>query len=40
MIKQWKAEGKGLSLKQWAARQNPVGDAACIWLNSKRGYDA
>lgn len=35
MIKQWKAEGKGLSLNEWA-RKAQVGDAAHVWLRSKK----
>lgn len=36
MIRQWKEEGGGLSLRAWAARQHPVGDAAYVWLQAKR----
>lgn len=39
MIKRWQQEGKplGLSLKQWAAQQHPVGDSAYAWLQAKKG---
>ncbi len=38
LVQRWKEEGKplGLSLKQWAAQQHPVGDAAFNWLQAKR----
>jgi hypothetical protein len=36
VVRRWKAEGSGLSLKAWAAKQSPVGDAAYIWLQAKR----
>lgn len=38
VIQRWKEEGKplGLSLKQWAAQQHPVGDAAFNWLMAKK----
>ena len=38
MIARWKREGRplGLSLKQWAAKQHPVGDAAFVWLQAKK----
>jgi len=38
MVQRWKEEGKplGLSLKQWAAQQHPVGDAAFNWLQAKK----
>jgi hypothetical protein len=36
MIRKWKEEGNGLSLRAWAARQHPVGDAAYVWLRAKR----
>ena len=36
MIKMWKEQGEGLSLKAWARRQNPVGDAAYVWVQAKR----
>lgn len=36
MIKRWKASGTSLSLKQWAAQQDKVGDAAQAWLITKR----
>lgn len=38
MKQRWKEEGKplGLSLKQWAARQHPVGDSAFVWLQAKK----
>ncbi|MEQ9317946.1 MAG: hypothetical protein RIF41_02265 [Polyangiaceae bacterium] len=38
VIQRWKEEGKplGLSLKQWAAQQHPVGDAAFNWLQAKK----
>lgn len=39
MVKRWKLEGNGLSLKEWAARQPPVGDAAFVWLQAKRNTE-
>lgn len=38
MVAQWKEEGRplGMSLKQWAAQQHPVGDAAYWWLQAKK----
>jgi hypothetical protein len=36
MIRRWKAEGNGLSLKAWARRQSSVGDAAYVWVQAKR----
>jgi hypothetical protein len=36
MIRRWKTEGKGMSLKQWA-RQATIGDAAAAWLETKKG---
>lgn len=38
VIQRWKEEGKplDLSLKQWAAQQHPVGDAAFAWLSAKK----
>lgn len=33
--RQWKAEGKGLSLKEWA-RKKGVGDAAYVWVEHKK----
>ena len=35
MLRRWKAEGRGMSLKQWA-RSALVGDAALAWLAHKR----
>jgi hypothetical protein len=35
MIRRWKSEGKGKSLKQWA-RLAGVGDAAIAWLEKKK----
>ena len=37
LIRRWKSEGQGLSLKQWAQQNNLVGDAAQAWLGTKRG---
>lgn len=37
MIRRWKEEGGGLSLKAWARKQDPVGDAAYHWLKAKKG---
>jgi len=37
MKKRWREEGQGQSLKQWAAQNALVGDAAQAWLNHKRG---
>ena len=36
MIRRWKTEGLGMSLKQWARRQSQVGDAATAWLEKKK----
>jgi hypothetical protein len=36
MIRRWKAEGKEMSLKEWARRAQ-VGDAAIAWLENKKG---
>lgn len=36
MIRRWKEEGKGLSLKEWARQQSGVGDAALVWLETKK----
>lgn len=36
MIRRWKREGKGLSLKQWARKQG-VGDVANVWAHAKSG---
>jgi len=36
MIRRWKEEGRGLSLKQWA-RMAGIGDAALSWIMSKKG---
>jgi hypothetical protein len=35
MVRRWKSEGHGMSLKQWA-RLGKVGDAATAWLEKKR----
>lgn len=35
MIRRWKKEGSGLSLKDWA-RAAGVGDAAFVWAEHKR----
>ena len=35
MIRRWKSEGHGMSLKQWA-RLAQVGEAATAWLETKR----
>jgi hypothetical protein len=35
MIRRWKSEGHGMSLKQWA-RLAKVGEAATAWLETKR----
>lgn len=35
MIKRWKEEGLGLSLRAWARRQHPVGDSAHSWIQAK-----
>jgi len=35
MIRRWKIEGNGLSLKEWAKQQG-VGDAALAWKEAKR----
>jgi hypothetical protein len=35
MIRRWKAEGRGMSLKQWAANAD-VGEAALVWIRHKR----
>lgn len=39
MLKRWHEEGKpkGLSLRQWASQQHPVGDSAFYWIQAKRG---
>lgn len=36
VVRRWKREGKGLSLKQWARRQSPVGDTAYLWAQAKQ----
>jgi hypothetical protein len=36
MVRRWKAEGNGLSLRAWARKQSPVGDSAFVWLEAKR----
>ena len=36
LVKRWRQEGAGLSLKQWAQQNNLVGDAAQAWIESKR----
>ena len=36
LVRRWKAEGEGLSLKQWAQKNAVVGDAAEAWLEIKR----
>ena len=37
MIRRWKEDTGGkVSLRQWAADQNPVGDSAYAWLQGKR----
>lgn len=38
MLRRWKIEGRGQSLKQWA-RGAVVGEAALAWLASKRGNE-
>jgi hypothetical protein len=35
MIRRWKMEANGMSLKQWA-RLGKVGDAATAWLETKK----
>ncbi len=36
MVQRWKQECQGkVSLKQWARDQNPVGDAAFLWVKAK-----
>lgn len=40
MIRRWKEEGGGLSLKAWAKLQPPVGDAAFRWFQAKKGAAA
>jgi hypothetical protein len=35
MIRRWKSEAHGMSLKQWA-RLAQVGDAAIAWLEKKK----
>ena len=35
MIRRWRSEGRGMSLKQWA-RLGEVGDAATAWLEKKK----
>jgi hypothetical protein len=35
MIRRWRSEGRGMSLKQWA-RLVEVGDAATAWLEKKK----
>jgi hypothetical protein len=37
LLRRWKEEGAGLSLKQWAQQNDLVGDAAQAWLAAKRG---
>ena len=39
MVKRWHEEGrsKGLSLRQWASQQHPVGDSAYVWFQAKKG---
>ena len=37
LLRRWKEEGAGLSLKQWAQQNALVGDAAQAWLEQKRG---
>lgn len=36
MKSRWKLEGRGLSLKEWAAKAL-VGDAAYAWIHHKQG---
>lgn len=36
MIRLWKSEGRGMSLKAWA-RKAGVGEAAAAWLEHKKG---
>lgn len=37
MVRRWReATGGKISLKQWAAEQDPVGDSAYNWLRHKR----
>jgi hypothetical protein len=36
MRRQWKAEGSGKSLKQWARENSQVGTAAQAWLGKKK----
>lgn len=35
MIRLWKETASGLSLKDWARAQHPVGDAAYAWIKAK-----
>jgi hypothetical protein len=36
MVQRWKQECQGkVPLKQWARDQNPVGDAAFLWVKAK-----
>jgi hypothetical protein len=35
LLRRWKQDGRGLSLKQWARQNALVGDAAAAWLESK-----
>jgi hypothetical protein len=35
MVRRWKTEGRGQSLKEWA-RRAAVGDAAVAWLENKK----
>lgn len=35
MIRRWKEEGRGLSLKQWAVNAG-IGEAALAWIRHKR----
>lgn len=35
MVKRWREEGRGLSLRTWARKQHPVGDSAFAWIQTK-----
>ncbi len=37
LIQRWKAEGQGMSLKDWArSKASLVGDSAKVWIENKR----
>lgn len=36
MIRRWKVEGEGKSLKDWARTCAQVGDAALAWIENKK----